>query len=341
MHLLVTGGCGFIGTNFIQHMLATHDDVTIVNLDKLTYAGNRRNLAEVEERHLGGRYHFVHGDIGDGRLVPELMRRFSFDAVLNFAAESHVDRSIADPFPFVTTNVLGTQNLLEAARQAEIPRFVHISTDEVYGSLGPDGQFTEDTPLAPNSPYSASKASSDLLARAYFHTHGMPVIITRCSNNYGPYQFPEKLIPLVWLKASRNEPIPVYGDGLNVRDWIHVLDHCRGVEAALFKGTPGAVYNFGGDAERTNLDVVRTILRLSGRDEKLITFVKDRPGHDRRYAMSFTRATHDLQWTPAFSFEDGMARTLDWYRNNAAWLEEVQSGAYRRFMEKWYAERQS
>lgn len=341
MHLLVTGGCGFIGTNFIQHMLAAHDDVSIVNLDKLTYAGNRRNLAEVEEKHLGGRYHFVHGDIGDGQLVPELMRRFSFDAVLNFAAESHVDRSIADPFPFVTTNVLGTQNLLEAARQAEIPRFVHISTDEVYGSLGPDGQFTEDTPLAPNSPYSASKASSDLLARAYFHTHGMPVIITRCSNNYGPYQFPEKLIPLVWLKASRNEPIPVYGDGLNVRDWIHVLDHCRGVEAALFKGTPGAVYNFGGDAERTNLDVVRTILRLSGRDEKLISFVKDRPGHDRRYAMSFTRAMHDLQWTPAFSFEDGMARTLDWYRNNAAWLEEVQSGAYRRFMEKWYAERQS
>lgn len=341
MHLLVTGGCGFIGTNFIQHMLAAHDDVSIVNLDKLTYAGNRRNLAEVEEKHLGGRYHFVHGDIGDGQLVPELMRRFSFDAVLNFAAESHVDRSIADPFPFVTTNVLGTQNLLEAARQAEIPRFVHISTDEVYGSLGPDGQFTEDTPLAPNSPYSASKASSDLLARAYFHTHGMPVIITRCSNNYGPYQFPEKLIPLVWLKASRNEPIPVYGDGLNVRDWIHVLDHCRGVEAALFKGTPGAVYNFGGDAERTNLDVVRTILRLSGRDEKLISFVKDRPGHDRRYAMSFTRATRDLQWTPAFSFEDGMARTLDWYRNNAAWLEEVQSGAYRRFMEKWYAERQS
>ncbi len=341
MHLLVTGGCGFIGTNFIQHMLAAHDDVTIVNLDKLTYAGNRRNLAEVEEKHLGGRYHFVHGDIGDGQLVPELMRRFSFDAVLNFAAESHVDRSIADPFPFVTTNVLGTQNLLEAARQAEIPRFVHISTDEVYGSLGPDGQFTEDTPLAPNSPYSASKASSDLLARAYFQTHGMPVIITRCSNNYGPYQFPEKLIPLVWLKASRNEPIPVYGDGLNVRDWIHVLDHCRGVEAALFKGTPGAVYNFGGDAERTNLDVVRTILRLSGRDGKLISFVKDRPGHDRRYAMSFTRATRDLQWTPAFSFEDGMARTLDWYRNNAAWLEEVQSGAYRRFMEKWYAERQS
>lgn len=341
MHLLVTGGCGFIGTNFIQHMLAAHDDLVVVNLDKLTYAGNRRNLAKVEEKHLGRRYHFVHGDIGDPELVPELMRRFAFDAVLNFAAESHVDRSITDPFPFVTTNVLGTQNLLEAARQAGVPRFVHISTDEVYGSLGATGQFTEDTPLAPNSPYSASKASSDLLARAYFHTYGMPVIVTRCSNNYGPYQFPEKLIPLVWLKASRNESIPVYGDGLNVRDWIYVLDHCRGVEAALFKGVPGAVYNFGGDAERTNLDVVRTILRLSGRDEKLITFVKDRPGHDRRYAMAFARSTRDLQWTPAVSFEDGMARTLEWYRSNTPWLDEVQSGAYRQFMDTWYAERQA
>lgn len=341
MHLLVTGGCGFIGTNFIQYMLNAHDDLVIVNLDKLTYAGNRRNLSEVEEKHQGRRYHFVHGDIGDTELVSELMRRFSFDAVLNFAAESHVDRSISDPFPFVTTNVLGTQNLLEAARQAEIPRFVHISTDEVYGSLGPTGQFTEDTPLAPNSPYSASKASSDLLVRAYFHTYGMPVMITRCSNNYGPYQFPEKLIPLVWLKASRGEAIPVYGDGLNVRDWIYVLDHCKGVEATLLKGVPGAVYNFGGDAERTNLEVVRTILRLSGKSEDLITFVKDRPGHDRRYAMAYDRSARDLQWKPELSFEDGMARTLDWYKKNTAWLDEVQSGAYRQFMEKWYAERQS
>lgn len=341
MHLLVTGGCGFIGSNFIQHMLATHENVSVVNLDKLTYAGNRRNLAEVERLHLGRRYHFVHGDICDQVLVPELMRRFAFDAVLNFAAESHVDRSISDPFPFVTTNVLGTQNLLEAARQAGIPRFVHISTDEVYGSLGPTGQFTEDTPLAPNSPYSASKASSDLLARAYFHTYGMPVIITRCSNNYGPYQFPEKLIPLVYLKASWGEAIPVYGDGRNVRDWIHVVDHCRGVAAALFKGAPGAVYNFGGDAERANLDVVRAILGLTGRSEDLITFVSDRPGHDQRYAMAFERSTRDLGWTPQVVFEDGLADTLAWYKANGVWLDEVQSGAYRRFMDEWYKTRQA
>ena len=340
MHLLVTGGCGFIGSNFIQHMLAAHEDAVIVNLDKLTYAGNRRNLAGVEEEHLGGRYHFAHGDICDQELVPSLMRRFAFDAVLNFAAESHVDRSISDPFPFVTTNVLGTQNLLEAARQAGIGRFVHISTDEVYGSLGPAGQFTEDTPLAPNSPYSASKASSDLLARAYFHTYGMPVIVTRCSNNYGPYQFPEKLIPLVYLKASRDEPIPVYGDGKNVRDWIHVMDHCRGVEAALLRGTPGAVYNFGGDAERTNLEVVRAILRLTGKSEGLISFVADRPGHDRRYAMAFERSTRDLGWTPRQTFEQGLADTLAWYQTNQAWLDEVQSGAYRRFMDEWYSTRQ-
>jgi dTDP-glucose 4,6-dehydratase len=341
MHLLVTGGCGFIGTNFIQHMLGAHEDAVIVNLDKLTYAGNRRNLAEVERQHLGRRYHFVHGDICDQELAAQLMQRFAFDAVVNFAAESHVDRSISDPFPFVTTNVLGTQNLLEAARQAEIPRFVHISTDEVYGSLGPTGQFTEDTPLAPNSPYSASKASSDLLARAYFHTYGMPVIITRCSNNYGPFQFPEKLVPLVYVKASRGESIPVYGDGHNVRDWIYVMDHCRGVEAALLNGVPGAVYNFGGDAERTNLEVVRLILRLTGKSEDLITHVNDRPGHDRRYAMAFARSTADLGWTPQHSFEDGMARTLAWYKANEAWLDEVQSGAYRRFMDEWYKTRQA
>lgn len=341
MQVLVTGGCGFIGSNFIHHMLGAHQDVVIVNLDKLTYAGNRRNLAQVETTAAGRRYEFVHGDICDQTLVPDLMRRFAFDAVVHFAAESHVDRSINDPFPFITTNVLGTQNLLEAARRAEIPRFVHVSTDEVYGSLGPTGQFTEDTPLAPNSPYSASKASSDLLARAYFHTYGMPVLITRCSNNYGPFQFPEKLIPLTYLKASRGEAIPVYGDGLNVRDWIYVLDHCKGVEAALLRGHPGAVYNFGGDAERTNLDVVRTIVKLTGASESLITYVTDRPGHDRRYAMAFDRSTQDLGWTPQATFEQGMAQTLDWYTTNAAWLDEVQSGAYRQFMDTWYATRQA
>ncbi|NLV96846.1 MAG: dTDP-glucose 4,6-dehydratase [Desulfovibrionales bacterium] len=339
MHILVTGGCGFIGANFIQHMLHTYADTVIVNLDKLTYAGNRRNLAEVEASFLETRYFFVHGDICDQSLVTDLMHGFPFDAVVHFAAESHVDRSINDPFPFITTNVLGTQNLLEAARQAKISRFVHVSTDEVYGSLGPTGVFTEDTPLAPNSPYSASKASSDLLARAYFHTYAFPVMITRCSNNYGPYQFPEKLIPLTYLKATRNEPIPVYGDGLNVRDWIHVLDHCQGVAATLFKGQPGAVYNFGGDAERTNLEIVRTILRLTGKSEDLITFVTDRPGHDLRYAMAFERSTRDLGWTPKISFDEGMEQTLHWYQDHGTWLDEVQSGAYRQFMDTWYKTR--
>jgi len=339
MHLLVTGGCGFIGSNFIHHMLATRADVVIVNLDKLTYAGNRKNLVSIETAHLDKRYFFVHGDICDQTLVPELLRKFSFDGIIHFAAESHVDRSISDPFPFITTNVLGTQNLLEAARRAEIPRFVHVSTDEVYGTLGPTGQFTEETPLAPNSPYSASKASSDLLARAYFHTYGMPVMITRCSNNYGPYQFPEKLIPLTFLKASRGEAIPVYGDGMNVRDWIYVLDHCKGVEAVFDKGVPGAVYNFGGDAEKPNIEVVKTILRLTGKSEDLITYVTDRPGHDRRYAMAFERSTAELGWTPQYTFEQGMAETLSWYQANGVWLDEVQSGAYRQFMESWYAQR--
>lgn len=341
MHLLITGGCGFIGSNFVQHMLDKHTDLVVVNLDKLTYAGNRRNLADVEAKYLDQRYFFVHGDICDLDLVIDLMRRFSFDAVVNFAAESHVDRSINDPFPFITTNVLGTQNLLEAARLAKIPRFVHVSTDEVYGSLGPTGLFTEDTPLEPNSPYSASKASSDLLARAYFKTYNFPVMITRCSNNYGPYQFPEKLIPLTYLKAIKNEPIPIYGDGLNVRDWIHVLDHCIGVEATLFKGQPGAIYNFGGDAERTNLEIVRTILRLMNKSEELITFVRDRPGHDRRYAMAYERSALDLNWKPEISFEEGMLQTLNWYQDHGPWLDEVQSGAYRQFMDQWYATRNS
>lgn len=341
MRLLVTGGCGFIGSNFIEYMFAAHLDLVLVNLDKLTYAGNRRNLAAVEKEHLEKQYFFVHGDICDQALVADLMQRHAFDAVVHFAAESHVDRSINDPFPFITTNVLGTQTLLEAARQAKVARFVHVSTDEVYGTLGPTGKFTEETPLAPNSPYSASKASSDFLARAYFETYGMPVMITRCSNNYGPYQFPEKLIPLTYLKATQGESIPVYGDGQNVRDWIYVLDHCQGVEATLLKGHPGAVYNFGGDAEHTNLDVVRTILRLTGKGNELISFVTDRPGHDRRYAMAYDRSARDLGWAPQTSFEDGMARTLNWYKANEAWLQEVQSGAYRQFMDAWYAKRQA
>lgn len=336
MHLLVTGGCGFIGSNFIQHMFATHADVVIVNLDKLTYAGNRRNLAEVEAAHQDHRYHFVHGDICDQTLVPELMQRFRFDAVVHFAAESHVDRSISDPFPFITTNVLGTQNLLEAARRAEIPRFVHVSTDEVYGTLGPTGQFTEDTPLAPNSPYSASKASSDLLARAYFHTHGMPVVITRCSNNYGPYQFPEKLIPLTYLKASRGESIPVYGDGQNVRDWLYVEDHCEAILAVLERGRPGEVYNVGGHNEYPNLEIVRRVLALLEKPESLIRFVKDRPGHDRRYAIDAGKIERELGWRPRFTFEQALPLTIRWYQSQTTWLQRVRNGAYRDYYARQY-----
>jgi len=339
MRLLVTGGCGFIGTNFVYMMLEKHPDMVIVNLDKLTYAGNRLNVLPLEKRLGGTRYHFAHGDIANAELVAHLLVSHRIDAVVNFAAESHVDRSIADCGPFITTNVLGTQVLLDTARRLGIPKFVHVSTDEVYGTLGPEGKFSEETPLAPNSPYSASKAAADMLCRAFFETHNFPVTITRCSNNYGPYQFPEKLIPLMILKASRGESLPVYGDGQNVRDWIHVSDHCRGVELALMNGRPGQVYNFGGNAEKANIEVVRIILRALGKSEDLISFVKDRPGHDRRYAMDYSLAAKELGFTPEYSFERGIAGTLEWYRANAQWLEEVQSGAYRTFMDNWYGER--
>jgi dTDP-glucose 4,6-dehydratase len=335
MHLLVTGGCGFIGTNFILFLLETDPTVRITNLDKLTYAGNRGNLVHLEG---GSRYCFVHGDIADADLVTRLTHDHAVDAIVHFAAESHVDRSITDSSPFIHTNVVGTHTLLEAARRARIPRFVHVSTDEVYGSLGPsDPPFTEDTPLAPNSPYSASKAASDLLARAYHHTYGLPVIITRCSNNYGPYQFPEKLIPLTYLRASQGESVPVYGTGSNVRDWIFVRDHCRGIVAALMRGTPGRVYNFGGDAERSNLETVHTILDILGAPRSLVRFVADRPGHDLRYAMDSSRAKIELGWRPETSFEEGIRATIRWYQEQSAWLQNVQSGAYRQFMETWYA----
>jgi len=339
MRLLVTGGCGFIGTNFVYMMLAKHPDMVIVNLDKLTYAGNRFNLLPIEKELGGARYHFAHGDIANAELVAHLITTHRIDAVVNFAAESHVDRSIADCNPFILTNVLGAQVLLDTARRLEVPKFVHVSTDEVYGTLGPSGKFTEETPIAPNSPYSASKASADLLCRAFFETYGYPVTITRCSNNYGPYQFPEKLIPLMIMKALRGEPLPVYGDGLNVRDWIHVLDHCRGVELALLKGRPGQAYNFGGNAEKPNIEVVKTILAALGKPQDLITFVKDRPGHDRRYAMDYSLATRELGFTPQYTFERGIAETLAWYKDNDAWLEQVQSGSYLAFMDKWYEER--
>lgn len=338
MRLLVTGGCGFIGANFLYAMRQRHPDWRIVNLDKLTYAGNPGSLRGLEAE-AGDAYTFVHGDICDRELVSSLLEEHKIDAVVNFAAESHVDRSIDDPAPFVVTNVLGAQNILDCARRAKIQRVVHVSTDEVYGSLGPSGQFHETTPLSPNSPYSASKAGADMLARAYHETYGQDVVLTRCSNNYGPFQFPEKLIPLMYTKAIKGEPLPVYGDGQNVRDWIFVDDHCRGVELALLKGRAGAVYNFGGAAEMPNLEVVRTILRLTGQNDSLIRFVTDRPGHDRRYAMNFDLAERELGFAPSVSFTEGMARTIAWYQANSVWLDEVQSGAYLKFMDRWYKER--
>ncbi|MFP5240008.1 MAG: dTDP-glucose 4,6-dehydratase [Acidobacteriota bacterium] len=339
MRLLVTGGCGFIGTNFVYMMLEKHPEAVIVNLDKLTYAGNRFNLLPVERQYGGSRYHFIHGDIGNAELVAHAIATHKIDAVVNFAAESHVDRSIADSTPFVLTNVLGTQTLLETARRLGVPKFVHVSTDEVYGTLGPTGKFTEETPIAPNSPYSASKASADLICRAFYETYGYAVTITRCSNNYGPYQFPEKLIPLMILKASRGESLPVYGDGMNVRDWIYVTDHCRGVELTLLKGRPGQAYNFGGNAEKPNIEVVKTILASLGKPESLISYVTDRPGHDRRYAMDYSLAQRELGFEPEVTFEQGIARTLAWYEQNTDWLEQVQSGAYLAFMDTWYGER--
>ena len=338
MHLLVTGGCGFIGTGFIRLLLRERPDVRIVNLDALTYAGNPANLADLEQLS-GSRYTFVLGDIADPDRVTALMREFAFDAVVNFAAESHVDRSIVDATPFVRTNVLGTQILLDAARNAGIPRYVQVSTDEVYGALGPTGLFTEDTPLAPNSPYSASKASADMLVRAAHVTFGLNTVITRCSNNYGPYQFPEKLIPFMIRRALADEALPVYGDGLQIRDWIHVDDHCRGILLALERGKPGGVYNFGGQAEMANIDLVRMLLKLLGKPESLIRHVQDRPGHDRRYAMDFSLAARELGYAPHKTFADGLAETVRWYLEHQAWVSDVVSGEYRRFIDQWYADR--
>jgi dTDP-glucose 4,6-dehydratase len=324
--ILVTGGCGFIGANFVRLQLETYPDVAVTNLDALTYAGNPDNLAGLEtEPH----YRFVRGDIADRRLVFDLLAE-GYDAVVHFAAESHVDRSIDDATPFLRTNVVGTQCLLDAARAADTPRFVHVSTDEVYGTLAPDDPpFTERTPLAPNSPYAASKAGSDLLVRAAHHTYGLNTIITRCSNNYGRYQFPEKLIPLFVTNALTDQPLPVYGDGRQVRDWIHVSDHCRGVDAALRRGRAGAVYNFGGRCERFNIDVTRAVLALVGKPETLIRHVTDRKGHDRRYAVDCSHAEAELGWRPLVKFEDGLAETVAWYRDHPEWVERIRSGAYR------------
>lgn len=347
---LVTGGAGFIGSNFIQHMLSTHEDVHLINLDKLTYAGNLENLAGVMQH---PRHTFVQGDICDRGVVKALFEGHTIDAVIHFAAESHVDRSILDPEAFIRTNVLGTMTLLQLAMEAwrvgeETYRpgvkFLQVSTDEVYGSLGAEGFFTEQTPLDPHSPYSASKTSADLMVKAFGDTYKLPVNITRCSNNYGPYQFPEKLIPLMINNALNHKPLPVYGDGLQVRDWLYVLDHCKAIDLVLREGVPGEVYNVGGHNERTNLQIVHTILGLLGaRDpavnESLIRHVADRKGHDRRYGIDPKKIGEALGWQPETDFETGIALTIQWYLDNPAWMEHVTSGAYQGYYEKMYGHR--
>ena len=350
--MLVTGGCGFIGSNFVRLALDRLPDLRLVNLDKLTYAGNLENLRDIEQNE---RYRFVHGDICDSTLLAELFASETIDAVVHFAAESHVDRSIVGPGEFIQTNIVGTFALLEAARQAWVstprppapsPRFLHVSTDEVYGSLGATGYFTETTPYDPRSPYSASKASSDHLASAYFHTYGLPVLITNCSNNYGPFQFPEKLIPLVINNALKGKELPVYGDGRNVRDWLFVTDHCAAILEVLAKGRPGETYNIGGNSEKQNIEVVTTICDLldakvgrlpSGEPRTaLIRFVRDRAGHDRRYAIDAGKIRSELGWEPSLDFAAGMARTIDWYLANREWMEAVLDGSYREYYQRMY-----
>ena len=345
--LLVTGGAGFIGSNFINSFVSRNPDCRVINLDVLTYAGNLKNLKAVEGNH---RYRFVKGDIGDAPLVASILSDEKIDAVVHFAAESHVDRSITGPEIFVRTNVLGTQILLEESRkhwQSGVVtdfRYYQISTDEVYGSLGETGHFTEETPLAPNSPYSASKAGADLLVRAYHETFGMPAVISRCSNNYGPYHFPEKLIPLLIANIIAKKPLPVYGDGTNVRDWLHVQDHASAIECILKGAKPGSVYNIGGNNEWKNIDIVHLVCdlldsrlgRQSGENRGLITFVKDRPGHDRRYAIDASKLKSDLGWSPEYTFEIGIAETIDWYLANQQWVADITSGSYRDYYQQQY-----
>ncbi|SFD66805.1 dTDP-glucose 4,6-dehydratase [Lentibacillus persicus] len=321
MTVLVTGGAGFIGSNFIRYLLRNYPDYNIVNLDKLTYAGNLINLRGIS---LDPRYHFVKGDIADEKLVKSILEEYKVEWVVNFAAESHVDRSIVDPGLFIETNVSGTRALLDAAYQHDIKKFLQISTDEVYGSLGETGYFTEETPLAPNSPYSASKAAADLLVLAYYKTYNMSVAITRCSNNYGPYQLPEKLIPLMITNALEDKDLPVYGDGLNVRDWLHVEDHCRAVDLVLHKASPGSIYNIGGHHEKSNIDMIKTILSLLRKPESLICYVEDRKGHDRRYAIKPDKIMNELGWRPVYSLERGLEETIRWYLDNPKWYEAVQ-----------------
>jgi len=334
MRLLVTGGAGFIGTNFIRHCLKEHPDWEITNLDKLTYAGNLENLRDIQDQ---PGYRFVKGDIADRRLVDELLSQ-GFDVIVNFAAESHVDRSILDASPFIETNVKGTQVLLEGAKKHGIERFIQVSTDEVYGSTD-SGRFTEESPLSPSSPYSASKTAADLLCLAYFKTHHLPAIVTRCTNNLGPYQFPEKLIPLAVTNALEDKPIPVYGDGLNVRDWIFVDDHCRALDIVIQKGQPGQIYNVGGGNEKTNLELIHKLLELLGKPRSLMQFVTDRPAHDRRYALDCTKIARELGWKPAYSFEKGLRATVDWYLKNESWWRSIKSGEYAKYYERMYSHR--
>ncbi|MBU8871489.1 MAG: dTDP-glucose 4,6-dehydratase [Gemmatimonadales bacterium] len=332
--ILVTGGAGFIGSNFVRYQLA-ESEARIINFDLLTYAGNLANLEGCSE---DPRYRFVRGDIRDRAALQKLFAEESITAVVHFAAESHVDRSVEGPEIFVTTNVLGTEILLEESRSAGVERFLMVSTDEVYGSLGTEGMFTETSPLAPNSPYAASKASADLLCRAFFKTYDFPVLITRCSNNYGPYQFPEKLIPLMIANAMEGKPLPVYGDGQHVRDWLFVDDHCRALDLVLRKGTPGAVYNIGGCNEMANLELVNLLVNKLEVSRDLITFVKDRPGHDRRYAIDAGKIMTELGWEPSVLFAEGLGRTVDWYLDNRSWWETIRSGEYTRYYEEMYGE---
>ena len=335
--LLVTGGAGFIGSNFVHLILGERPDWKLVNLDVLTYAGNLENLTAIEKH---ASYKFVHGDIceiADVKSAFDVAAELGGDVtVVHFAAESHVDRSIESGLPFVKTNVLGTQVLLDEARARGVERFVHVSTDEVYGSLGATGLFTEDTPLQPNSPYSASKTASDLLVRAAFHTHDFPGIITRCSNNYGPYQFPEKLIPLMIANAREDKALPIYGDGMNIRDWLYVQDHCEAILAVLEKGVAGEVYNIGGNNEYPNIEIVREILKGLGKPESLIEYVKDRPGHDRRYAIDASKIARDLGWEPRFHFEQALPLTIAWYQSQDMWLQRVRTGAYQDYYARQY-----
>ena len=346
--ILVTGGAGFIGSNFVRHMLTTHPDYKIINVDALTYAGNLENLKDVADHK---NYIFIKADIRDREKIETIFDNYDIDFVVNFAAESHVDRSIEEPDVFLTTNIIGTQVLLDVAKKhwkvnpddkycreyKPGVKFLQISTDEVYGALGKTGKFVETMPLKPNSPYSASKASADLIVRAYYQTYGMPINITRCSNNYGPYQFPEKLIPLMINNCLKEKDLPVYGDGMQVRDWLHVNDHCAAIDTVLHKGKEGEIYNIGGNNEKTNIEIVKLIVKTLGKSEKLIKHVKDRPGHDRRYAIDNTKITNQLGWKPKYTFEEGIKETIQWYLDNREWIDNIVSGDYINYYERMYS----